>query len=72
MTNELCKFEGGQACVIVLPLVRKAVQSLPLETICPFNGPRQTLYWLFIISFLHSADNTKIDSFHAGRRLIES
>ncbi len=72
MTNELCKFEEPQGCVIVLPLVRKAVQSLPLETLCPFNGPRQTLYWLFIISFLHSADNAKIDSFHARMRLIKS
>ncbi len=44
MTNELCKFEGGQGCVIALPLVRKAVQSLPLEILPPFNGPRQTLY----------------------------
>ncbi len=72
MTNELCKFEGGQGCVIVLPLARKAVQSLPLETLCPFNCPRQTLYQLFIISFLHSAENAIIDSFHARRRPIES
>ncbi len=72
MTNELCKFEGGQGCVIVFPLVRKAVQSLPLETLCPFNGSRQTLYWHFIISFLYSTDNAIIDSFHARRRLIES
>ncbi len=36
--------KGGQGCVIVLPLARKAVQSLPLETLCPFNCPRQTLY----------------------------
>ncbi len=32
ITNALCKFEGDQGCVIVLLLVRKAVQSLPLET----------------------------------------
>ncbi len=42
MTNELGKFEGCQVCVIGLALVRKAVQSLPLETLSPFNGPRQT------------------------------
>ncbi len=35
MTNELGKFEEGQG---------KVVHSLPLETLCPFNGPRQTLY----------------------------
>ncbi len=65
--NELCKFEGGQGYVIVLPLVRKAVKSLPLETLCPFNCPRQTLYQLFV-----SAESAIIDSFHARRRLIES
>ncbi len=37
-----------------------------------FNCPRQTLYKLFIKSFLHSAENAIIDSFQARRRLIES
>ncbi len=72
MANDLCKFEGGQGCVIVLPLVRMAVQSMHLETLRSFNWPRQTLYKLFIISFLHLAENAIIDSFHARRRLIES
>ncbi len=76
MTNELCKFEGGQACVIVLPLAGKAVHSLPLETLCPFNCPHKTLlavnYIIFIHSSIHSAENARIDSFHARRRLIES
>ncbi len=38
MTNELGKFEERQGCVIVLSIVLKAVQSLPLGTLCPFNG----------------------------------
>ncbi len=41
MTNE---FEDVQGCVVVLSLIIKTVQSLPLETWCPFYGPRQTLY----------------------------
>ncbi len=72
MANDLCKFEGGQGCVIVLPLVRKAVQSLPLGALCSFNCPRQTLYLLFIISFLHSAENAIIHSFRARMRRIEN
>ncbi len=44
MKNELGKFEGGQGCVIVSSLVRKVKQSLPLKTLCPFNGQFQTLY----------------------------
>ncbi len=44
MTNELGKFEEGKGCVVVLPVVRKVVHSLPLVTLCPFNDPRQTLY----------------------------
>ncbi len=44
MTNELCKFEGGQGCVIILLLVHKAVQSLPVEPLGPFSCPQQTLY----------------------------
>ncbi len=44
MTNELGKFEEVQGCVIVLSLVQKAVQILLLDTLCPFNVSRQTLY----------------------------
>ncbi len=44
MTNELCKFEEGQGCATVLSLVRKGIPGLLLETLCLFNGPRQTLY----------------------------
>ncbi len=44
MTNEFGMFEDGQGCIVVLSLIRKAVQSLPLETWCAFNGPSQTLY----------------------------
>ncbi len=43
MTNELGKFEEAQGGEIVLSLVQKAVQSLPLETLCPFNHPRHAL-----------------------------
>ncbi len=52
------------------PLVRKAVQSLPLDTLCPFNDPRQNVYLLFIISFY--IFTAIIYTFHARRRLIVS
>ncbi len=54
MKNELSNFEEVQGRVIILSLIQKVLQSLPLETLCPFNGPRQTLHQLFIISCLHS------------------
>ncbi len=38
MTNEFGMFEDGQGCVVVLSLIIKTVQSLPLETWCPFYG----------------------------------
>ncbi len=60
MTNGLGKFEEGQGSVIHVSLVWKAAQGLPVETLCPFNDLRQTLYWLLIILCLHSADEAII------------
>ncbi len=61
-----------QGCESVLSLGRMAVRSLPLESLCPFHGPRKTMNLLFIISFLHSTENAIIDSFLAKKRLIKS
>ncbi len=72
MTNKLCKLEGGQGYVIVLPLVQKAVQSMPLGTLCPLNGPGQTLCCLFLMSCNNSPGNAIIDSFDPTKRLVES
>ncbi len=61
MTNEFCKFEGGQGCVIVLPLVRKAVKSLHLETLCSFNCPRQTGVKDIVEGNGHGDPNSSLD-----------